>query len=261
MIEVRNLSFSYKNQPVFNDLSFQLNDFSMAALLGLNGEGKTTLIKLMLGLLKPDNGEILINGKDIHKISENARSKLLSYVPQEMDSALSMTVSDFICMGAMNRQNIFSGPKEKDRRQAADILLNLDISDLEHSDINRLSSGQRRMAYLARTIFQNSDILIMDEPVNSLDYLKQHRFLSTLKNYIMNNDRKVIMSIHDPSLAYQYADTFLFFKDHGLSGILSRKDHDFEEAMCRNVSFIYDGKVDVSILNNQLLINIKTNNG
>lgn len=257
MIEVRNLSFSYRNQSVFNNLSFQLNDFSMVALLGLNGEGKTTLIKLMLGLLKPDNGEIIIDGKDIHKLSENERSRLLSYVPQEMDSSLSMSVSDFICMGSMNRQNIFAGPKEKDRRHAAEILLNLSIDDLEHSEINRLSSGQRRMAYLARAIFQNSNIMMMDEPVNSLDYLKQHRFLSILKNYTANNDRKVIMSIHDPALAYQYADTFLFFRDHKLLTIISRKDSDFAESIRKNVSSLYDDKVNISLQNGQLLISVK----
>ncbi|MBO4918941.1 MAG: ABC transporter ATP-binding protein [Erysipelotrichaceae bacterium] len=243
MIEVRNLSFAFPDNVVFDDLSFILNDCPVTAFLGLNGEGKTTLIRLLLGLLKPDKGNILIDKHDIGGLNEKERAKLLSYVPQENDDSLLMSVSDFICMGGINRQSLFTGPDENERRIAKDILKELDALALYDRKMETLSHGQRRLIYLARAIFQDSRIMVLDEPVSSLDLVRQHAFLKHLRDYTQKNGRRVLMSIHDPSLAYEYADAFVFFRNHGSYDVLYRNDPSFKEKFSNDISILYENRI------------------
>ena len=255
MIRFQNVSFSYKESKIFEDLSFNLDDFSCASILGLNGEGKTTLIQLILGILKPDKGNIYIDDIDINTLNENKLSHLLSYVPQENDDSLSMSVIDFICMGSINRQNIFYGPSNQDKQSALSLLKQIGYEELADRDLLSLSAGQKRLMYLARSFFQDSKILVMDEPVSSLDYIKQYSFLNYLKDYLNKNNKKAILSIHDPILAYEFSDTFLFFKDHKLFDILQIKDNDSTKQFINDVTFLYDKKVEVISLNNKLYMN------
>ena len=255
MIDVKNIGFAYADVKIFNDLSFSLSDNSITAILGLNGEGKTTLIKLLLGLLKPEQGSIFVDDIDINKTDYLNRSKLLSYVPQDQEDSLELNVTDFICMGSINRQSIFSGPDADDRNKALGILKELNCEELIQRNMPTLSSGQRRLIYLARAIYQDSKIIIMDEPVNSLDYIKQHHFLSWLKDYSTKNNKQIVMSIHNPVLAYDYADSFLFFKEHKLYSLINKKDSDFYTELCKNIEVLYDNKVNIEIKDDHLYLN------
>ena len=256
MIEFKNVSFSYRQQKIFDDLCFSLDDFTSAALLGLNGEGKTTFLKLLLGLLKPEKGRILIDGIDINRLNEEKRSRIVSYVPQDIDDSLSMPVFDFVAMGRIARRDFFKGPDEKEEEAVRSLLKQLGFEDHMKKDISALSSGQRRLIYLARAIYQDAGILVMDEPVSSLDLLKQHDLLSFLQDHLLSEDKKLIFSIHDPCLAYGYADTFLFFKDHRLFDIVKKKDTDCKEALKKDISALYENKVTVSFTGDKISMDV-----
>ena len=252
MIRPKQLTFSYQSQPVFDDLSFTLEDFTSLAILGLNGEGKTTLIKCLLGLKQAQKGTVLLREEDIFSMTPARRARCFSYVPQENDDSLSMSVSDFICMGQILSQSIFTGPKESERKQAEEILSSLSCKNLISKNMNELSSGQKRLVYLARAIYQNSEIMVMDEPVSSLDFIKQHEFLSFITDYVKKEQKRIIMSIHDPVLAHEYCDTFLFLKDHKLLTLLSKKEENFREEFLSAVTEIYDHKVMAGITGGKL---------
>ncbi len=254
MIQAEHLSFSYGDLTVLDDLSFCVDDFSTLALLGQNGEGKTTLLKLLLGLLKPQSGSIQIDGRDPSRLTERELSRFLSYVPQECDDSLNMSVSDFICMGRISEQGFLRGPKEHDRKEAASILKQLSLEQLSARSLKELSSGQRRLIYLIRAIYQKSSYILMDEPVNSLDLKRQHDFLYWLKDITKVKDRRIIMSIHDPALAYTYADAFLFMKSHQAVSVLSKKDPDFKKEFLRRVEELYEHSVKAEFYNEQLLL-------
>ena len=245
MIQFRNVSFSYRDHMVFEDLNFSLGDFKSTAILGLNGEGKTTFLKLLLSLLKPEKGKILVNDEDIQKLSDQKRAQLFSYVPQESDDSLNMSVIDFICMGKISQRSFFLGPDENEKQDALKLLKQLNCEALSQRDISALSFGQKRLIYLARAIYQDAKILVMDEPVASLDLLKQHDLLSYLKRHLEGNDKQLIFSIHDPCLAYAYADTFLFFKGHELFDIVKKTDPGHEEKLTRDIASLYENKVSV----------------
>ncbi len=254
MITFQNVSFSYPDKKIFDDLSFSLSDFSSAALLGLNGEGKTTLLKLLLGFLKPDKGKIIVDDADIQKLDAAKRSFLFSYVPQETDDTLKMSVCDFLCMARMNQRSLFEGATPADWQEVKHLLRQMGIEELFHKDLSALSSGQRRLIYLARAIHQNSRILIMDEPVASLDLLHQHDFLTFVNEQIRKEGRRLIFSIHDPCLAYDYADTFLFFQDGRLLNLVKRKD---TASLIENIEALYQNKVSVFLREGKLYIDRK----
>ncbi len=256
MIEIRDLSFAYRDNPVFKGMSFTLDDRPLTALLGLNGEGKTTFIKLLLGLLKPDQGSILIDAKDVVRLNDSERSRLLSYVPQENDDSLMMGVSDFICLGGINRQNLFKGPDEKDREAAKQILDDLGASSFFNRRLETLSHGQRRLIYLARAIFQDSLNMVLDEPISSLDIIRQHDFLGLLREHTRKKGKRVIMSLHDPSLAYEYADAFVFFKDHGAYDVLYKDDPAFKERFLQDISLLYENRIRPEYIGEHLFLNI-----
>ncbi len=245
MIEFQNVSFSYRDQKIFEDLNFSLVDFTSTALLGLNGEGKTTMLKLLLGLLKPEKGKILIDGIDISTLSEEKRSRLLSYVPQQIEDPLNMSVLDFVCMGKISRRSFFKGPDESEKEEVRTLLKELQCGDLIARDLSALSFGQKRLIYLARAIYQDADVLVMDEPVSSLDFLKQHDLLSFLKDHLKRHNKKLIFSIHDPCLAYEYADSFLFFKEHRLFDAVSKKNKDHIDALRKDIASLYENRVCV----------------
>jgi len=254
MIRIDDLSFAYHSNKVFDGLSFSLENRPVIALLGLNGEGKTTFIKLLLGLLKPDKGNILIDGQNINTLNDRERSKHLSYVPQENDDSVVMSVFDFICMGGINRQDPFRGPDENDRKKALDILKELDALRLSERRLETLSHGQRRLIYLARAIFQGSSIMVLDEPVSSLDLIRQHGFLSLLRGYTQRENRRVVMSIHDPSLAFEYADAFVFFKNQRSYDVLYRNDPSFKERFSDDVSALYESKIRCEYISDHLYL-------
>ena len=256
MIRFNNVSFSYRDHKVFEDLSFTLDTFTSAALLGLNGEGKTTFIKLLLGLLKPDEGTIFIDESDINTLNEENRSLLLSYVPQQTDDTLSMSVLDFVCMGKISQRDFFKGPDDTEKETALSLLKTFECDEFSQRDISTLSSGQRRMIYLIRAIYQDSRIYIMDEPISSLDFLKQHELLHQLKDHLLKHDKQLIFSIHDPCLAYEYADTFIFFKDHQLYDVIKKTDDDFSKTFTTDVSALYDDKVSIRFIEGKMYMQL-----
>ncbi len=256
MIEIEKLSFSYDQNKVFEDLAFSLNDVPVTSLLGLNGQGKTTFIRLLLGLLRPDKGRITIDGQDVSGLNDKERSRLLSYVPQENDSDLIMSVSDFICLGGIGRQDFFRGPDPADCQRAKDILKDLDAEELTDCHMEALSSGQRRLAYLSRAIFQDSRVMVLDEPVSSLDLIRQHDFLKLLRIHAKEGKGRVIMSMHDPVLAHAYSDAFVFFKDGGSFDVLYKDHPDFRERFAEDIGRLYEGRAALKYLDERLFIEV-----
>lgn len=254
MIRIESLSFSYRDDAVFKDLSFATESDGITAILGLNGAGKTTFLKLLLGLLRPDKGSIFIGDNDIAGLSFSKRAALLSYVPQESDPSLHMNVIDFVCLGGIFRQDIFKGPSANDRERALAILDELDASSFAQKDISALSSGQRRLIYLARAIFQDSEVMVLDEPATSLDLLNQHRFLKQLRKIAYDTGKQIVMSIHDPCLAYGYADRFLIFKYQKLLCLIERNGEDFANRFISAIEKLYDDEVEAVLNDGQLQI-------
>lgn len=207
MLDIKNLSVNFGKKNVLNNINIAFEDSSINAILGVNGAGKTTLFKTILGSIKPISGEIFIDKKDIKTINIKQRSKLISYMPQMLDTPFDYSVFDIVAMGLEPHRKIF-GKINKDT--IYNTLEMLGIYNLAKYNIQSLSGGQKALVLLARCIVQNSKIMLLDEPIAYLDIKNQKILLdlvSSLKNKI------IIINIHDPSLALDYATNIIAIKN------------------------------------------------
>ncbi len=201
LVKITNLSFSYSGKPVLEDVNLEVQQGDFIAFIGPNGGGKTTLIKLILGLLKPSCGEIKIGGKMPGEIKG-----MLSYVPQYIDHNQNFpaTALDVVCMGLFypGRRSFFQGRKAK-REAGLAALDQLALADIASRRIGELSGGQRQRVLIARALVAEPELLILDEPTASLDTRAQTEFFKLLQN--LNATRTIIVVSHDLLVISSYA--------------------------------------------------------
>ena len=202
---VENLSFSYGEHPVLNSVSFAAEYGEFLSVLGPNGVGKSTLFRCMLGILRPQQGRTVIDGRDISGLSASELSKSIAYIPQSHDPVFNYSVLDTVLMGTTARLGKFSAPGQKEREYALAMLERLNLSDLQSRGYRNISGGERQLVLIARAMAQQAKILIMDEPSSSLDFRNRVRVMDTVKG-LTEQGYCVIQSTHDPDQAYCYSD-------------------------------------------------------
>ncbi|MGJ5847092.1 ABC transporter ATP-binding protein [Enterococcus sp. G203Y] len=205
MIEVKNLSFSYKEKSIFENISFDLKDGEILSILGPNGAGKTTLIKCLSGLLSPTNGMCMLlnKGKDKAKIS---------YVPQAKKLNFSYNVLEFVSFGCSSMHAYFAKPSIEDFIKSKKILNDLGIAKLLKKNINEISGGELQMCYIAKALVSNPDILILDEPEANLDFKNQIKIMDLLIDISKMYNTTVIINTHFLNYAKKISDKCLIIK-------------------------------------------------
>jgi zinc transport system ATP-binding protein len=192
IIDIQNLHFSYNGQPVLIDvnLSVQWGDFIV--MIGPNGGGKTTLIKLMLGLLEADSGTIRIFGKPPKGVSHR-----IGYVPQDVHINRNFPVSvlDVVLMGRLRPGGGWSRPLREDRVAAREALKLVEMEKFCNHRIGELSGGQKQRVFVARALVTDPNLLFLDEPTASIDTKGQGEFYSLLKD--LNKTITIIIVSHD----------------------------------------------------------------
>ena len=165
-IDMQGVWFSYDGAPILKDVSLHLKQGDFLGILGPNGGGKTTLLKLLLGILKPDRGEIRVLGESPHDAKHR-----VGYVPQNTDFNIDFPISvmDVTLMGRLSRSRMGRRYSDKDRAQAETILKKVGIWDCRHRPIGSLSGGQRQRVFIARALATDPKILFLDEPTASVD--------------------------------------------------------------------------------------------
>lgn len=182
IISVNDLHFSYPKRPVLEGIDFTLNQGEVVSLLGPNGCGKSTLIRLILKLIHPHQGEIWLDNKTIHRYSHREIAKHIAYIPQYNNVPFNYSVLEMVMMGRVAKHGFFAAPSARDRDVAHESLTQIGIDDLAHRPFGQLSGGQKQMVLLARALTQEVNTFIMDEPVSGLDYGNQIRLLELITN-------------------------------------------------------------------------------
>jgi len=225
-IKVENLSLKLKNNQILNDITFCLPQGKFIMLLGPNGSGKTQLIKTIMGFRNPDNGQIYYDKKDIFCFKIKERAKFVSYVPQIDDEKSRYRVKEFISMGFTPDLEFYQSPSQKMNEEISKTLSILGIEHLSDKFTNEISGGEYRLSYLARALVQNTPWMILDEPISSLDFTKQHKFLHLLKETTVQKNKGVFISIHDPSLALKYGDILFLMKNGEIIDIIDMDNNE-----------------------------------
>jgi len=192
IIKIRNLNFSYNRQPVLQDVDLEVATGDFMAMIGPNGGGKTTLLKLMLGLLSADRGQILIFGK-----SPKAVSHRIGYVPQDVhiNKDFPVSVLDVVMMGKLRPGRGWTRHSKNDRASACHVLEKVEMADYDDRRIGELSIGQIQRVFVARALVTEPDLLFLDEPTASIDTKGQREFYTLLKE--LNEIITIIVVSHD----------------------------------------------------------------
>jgi zinc transport system ATP-binding protein len=199
IVEVKDLDFTYDGQAVLKDVNLTVRESDFVAIIGPNGGGKTTLLKLLLGLLKPTRGTIEVNGK-----SPRQASPCIGYVPQNVhiNRSFPITALDVVLMGERDPKKRVTRRTAASREAALSALERMDMA--EHSDrkMGTLSGGQRQRVFIARALATSPKLLVLDEPTASIDTKGQTEFYQLLSE--INKDITVLVVSHDLLVISRY---------------------------------------------------------
>ena len=246
MIKIENLSFSYEDKKVLENVNLDLNKGQVLCIIGPNGSGKTTLIDCILGINHYNKGSITYNNRDLNDFNYKDRAKLFSYVPQEKGNVFPYRVFEMVLMGRAPYQGVFSQPNRVDREVSYESLKKVGIEKFKDRLFTKLSGGEKQLVILARALAQESEIIVMDEPTSSLDYKNEFMFLDIIKELSIKNKKTIIMTTHFPNHGF-------FFENSGVDTViatLSNKKINYygrpkEVLTERNISEIYSIKSKV----------------
>jgi ABC-type cobalamin/Fe3+-siderophores transport system ATPase subunit len=205
------VSFSYeKGRPFIRDLSFAVGEGDFVGLLGANGSGKSTIMKLGCGILRPSSNTVSLWGKSLQTYSSWDRAKLISYLPQTLDITVPFTVRELASMGLYP----YDIPPAMSVDEALDLV---GLTEKSGAHLTDLSGGERRRTFIAMTLVQGAGLLLLDEPLANLDIKYQIELVRLLKKLRDTRNITVLMALHDINIALQF-DTVILIKDGNIIG-------------------------------------------
>jgi iron complex transport system ATP-binding protein len=211
-IEGRDLTIGYPDHTVGRGLDVALSTGEVLALLGPNGGGKTTLLKTLLGLLKPKAGEVRLGDKPLDEYTVRERARVIAYVPQVHIGTFAFTVETVVLMGRTAHGNLFSRPTTHDRAVAHAVLERFGISGLANRPYTMISGGERQLVLLARALAQEPRFIVLDEPTASLDFGNQGKVMNEIRA-LAKSGHGVLFTTHDPNHALRAADRAYLLRD------------------------------------------------
>lgn len=197
IFDIKNLSLNIKGQNILSNISLEIFSSEYIAIIGPNGGGKTTLIRMLLGLEKPTTGEVRIFGQ---KLNDFKKWHKIGYVPQRashVDSSFPATVLDIVKMGRTSQLGLFSSFSKKDNDLVYDAMLKMDVVELSDKMVGTLSGGQRQRVMIARALASSPEILILDEPNTGVDTPSQKNFYKLLKKLNQEDKITIVFITHD----------------------------------------------------------------
>jgi len=204
-LEFANVSFSYGSKIFMDQMSFSLAEGELVGLMGSNGAGKSTVLKLAAGLLSPQKGKVMVGSKALGSYSGKERAKLVAYLPQILDLQAPFRVGELVRMGEYPQEGSQSLTVEE-------ALWIVGLQGKVTMHLAELSGGERRRAYIAMTLVQGASVLLLDEPLASLDIKYQFDLYRLLKVIVRDKGISVFMSLHDIGIGAML-DRLLLVKD------------------------------------------------
>lgn len=204
LIEIINASFAYEAHEIFHKIDLSLEQGKLCCLMGPNGCGKSTLIDCILGVLHLQEGEIIVDGKNVLSYKPHLLAQKIAYVPQVHDRSFPYTVEQIVLMG----RTAYAGPFGSPGKDAEDMVQNalciVGIKHLAERPYTQISGGEMQLVMLARALVQQTPIIIMDEPTAHLDFKNEMLFMETVVNMVKKNNVGVLMATHSPNQPFYF---------------------------------------------------------
>lgn len=196
ILKLNKVCFSYNAQEVIKDVSLEIHRGDYVGIVGPNGGGKTTLVKLMLGLLKPKNGTIELFGKNLKNFKQFSK---IGYVPQKtyIELNIPITVEEIVAMGRYGKRGLFRFPSKEDKEKTHQALAQVDMLAFKDKQINDLSGGQQQRVLIARALSSEPEIIFLDEPTVGVDIKTQKQFYTLLRKLNQELNLTLVLISHE----------------------------------------------------------------
>ena len=210
----KNFSTGYESNKIINDLNLEIKSGEWVGIIGSNGSGKSTLLKAIMKMTPQKNGHIFVNKTSIDSLNIKKLAKIISYLPQKINSNLPITVKELVALGRSPHKYFWEFDwNEEDFSIIEEALEICDLKKYSDNALSSLSGGQGQRAYLALTIAQKTKIILLDEPTTFLDINFQLQMLDLIKTLNKKNNLTILSVIHDINLAARYCDRLAVLKE------------------------------------------------
>ena len=217
--KAENICTSYGDIEVISGISFSMEKHSLTGLIGANGSGKTTLLKSMAGRLK-HKGNAYLNDECLGNMPVRELAKRISYIPQKSGIDISIPVIDVVLMGFNPELRLLEQPSAMQKRQAEEAIRTVGLSRYINTDFLKLSAGEKQLVFLARTLIENTSLLLLDEPDSALDFNNRYSILKRIKEMVSDHEKAGILCLHDPMLAMEFCDQLVLIKDGRCANVI-----------------------------------------
>ena len=216
-VEINHLAYRYdKSKELLEDVCLQIPEHSVVTILGKNGTGKTTFLNCLLGFINDYSGDIVFFGKKQKDFSRKELAQVVGLVPQLSQISFDFTVEEFVLMGCNPTMSYFSVPGQADNNAVCTALEILNISHLRNRFVNSLSGGERQLVYIARTLAQRPNIIVLDEPTSALDFGNIIK-ITDLISRLREDGYTIILTCHDPDFPFLFhSHTVAMLPNHSL---------------------------------------------
>ena len=210
MIQIKRLNKSYGKQKVVNDVDIVIEKNKITSLIGANGAGKSTLFLLITRLLNKDNGEIIIESKNIESLTKKELSKKIAILLQTNNISMRLTVRDLVSYGRFPHSE--GRLTQVDKKHIDEAIEYMNLGEFENRYLDELSGGQRQRAYIAMAIAQDTEYIFLDEPLNNLDMPHAIKMMKMLRHLCDEHKKTIILVMHDVNYTSAYSDNIIAMK-------------------------------------------------
>jgi len=213
ILDINNMFLNFRNKSILSDVSFSVSAGEFFVIIGPNGAGKTSLLKVLSGLQKAQQGSITIKDKNLSKYKRRNLSRIMAIVPQQIEVGFPFTVAETVIMGRTPHLGILGMEGKNDFHIAEEAMRFTDVLQLADRKLHQLSGGELQRAIIARAICQQPEIILLDEPTTALDPAHQLKVMDLMEKFRQEQGITIIMVSHDLNLASMYGDKLLLLKE------------------------------------------------
>lgn len=238
-INVKNLNVKYDDNIVTNDVNFKLTQDKNTFIIGANGSGKSSVLKAIAGLVQYD-GEIYLDDINILDLPNKKRAQKIGLFSQNSEFYFNCSVYDSLLIGRYPyKEKMFDRYNKEDHDKVSEVLEMLDLVELKDTPLLKLSGGQRQRALFGRLLVLDSDIILVDEVTNHLDFKYQIEIMELICNYAKEYNKILVCVLHDINLVNKYADNIVFLKEGNII------DYGKKEEVLNSKNFINGYGIDI----------------
>lgn len=217
MIEIKNIFKKYGNKNIVNDVSFNIEKGKITSFIGPNGAGKSTVLSIITRLINNDGGEVIIEGKELSQYDNKELSKKIAILKQSNSINLKLTIRELVSFGRFPHSE--GNLTKEDEVYIDEAIEYMNLKDIQHKYLDELSGGQRQRAYIAMVIAQNTEYILLDEPLNNLDMNHSVQMMKVIRNLCDNLGKTIVLVMHDINFASCYSDNIVALKNGSIEKI------------------------------------------